>query len=396
MATSLPVARHRLQAPTLRARSSIAGLVLEPENDLANQRFPLQRKIDYSGSVLLETIVTATRPFDDIRDLMRKMPKADEAARAAAREREGQLTKPAGSLGRLEEISEWMAAWQGSARPHVDRPLVAVFAGNHGVVAQGVSAFPASVTQAMVANFQAGGAAINQICKTFDLSLKVYELALEKPTGDMTQEPALDEKSCAATMAFGMEALASEPDLLVLGEMGIGNTTAAAAIYHALYGGQAEDWVGRGTGVDDEGLRRKADAVRAAVAFHKPYLDDPLQILARLGGRETAAIAGAILAARLRRTPVLLDGFVVCSAAAVLLALDDSALDHCLAAHVSAERPHRHALKLIGKTPLLDFGMRLGEGSGAALAVGIVKAAVACHNGMATFAEAGVAGKEEP
>src|SRR5580692_6202162 len=338
----------------------------------------------------------ATRPFDDIRDLMPKMPKADEAARAAAREREGQLTKPAGSLGRLEEISEWMAAWQGSARPHVDRPLVAVFAGNHGVVAQGVSAFPASVTQAMVANFQAGGAAINQICKTFDLSLKVYELALEKPTGDMTLEPALDEKSCAGTIAFGMEALASEPDLLVLGEMGIGNTTAAAAIYHALYGGQAEDWAGRGTGVDDEGLRRKADAVRAAVARHKPYLDDPLQILARLGGRETAAIAGAILAARMRRTPVLLDGFVVCSAAAVLLALDDSALDHCLAAHLSAERAHRHALKLIGKTPLLDLGMRLGEGSGAALAVGVVKAAVACHNGMATFAEAGVAGKDVP
>jgi nicotinate-nucleotide--dimethylbenzimidazole phosphoribosyltransferase len=339
--------------------------------------------------------MSTSRPFDDIRDLLRKMPKADDAARAAAREREGQLTKPAGSLGRLEEIAEWMAAWQGSARPHVDRPLVAVYAGNHGVVAQGVSAFPPSVTEAMVANFQAGGAAINQICKTFDISLKVYELALEKPTGDITQEPALDEKSCAATMAFGMEALASEPDLLVLGEMGIGNTTTAAAIYHALYGGQAEDWVGRGTGVDDEGLRRKADAVRAAVARHKAYLDDPLQILARLGGRETAAIAGAILAARLRRTPVLLDGFVVCSAAAVLLALDDSALDHCLAAHISAERAHRHALKLIGKTPLFDFGMRLGEGSGAALAVGIVKAAVACHNGMATFAEAGVAGKEE-
>ena len=338
----------------------------------------------------------AAHPFDDIRDLLRKMPKADEAARAAAREREGQLTKPEGSLGRLEEISEWMAAWQGSAQPHVDRPLVAVFAGNHGVVAQGVSAYPQSVTEAMVANFRAGGAAINQICKTFDISLKVYELALEKPTGDITREPALDERSCAATMAFGMEALASEPDLLVLGEMGIGNTTAAAAIYHALYGGQAEDWVGRGTGVDDEGLRRKADAVRAAVARHKPYLDDPLEILARLGGRETAAIAGAILAARLRRTPVLLDGFVVCSAAAVLLALDDGALDHCLAAHVSAERAHRHALKLIGKAPLFDFGMRLGEGSGAALAVGVVKAAVACHNGMATFAEAGVAGKEEP
>src|SRR5271155_1298344 len=241
---------------------------------------------------------SAPRPFDDIRALLAKMPKADEAARAAAREREGQLTKPAGALGRLEEISEWMASWQGWARPHVDNPLVAVFAGNHGVVAQGVSAFPPSVTQAMVANFTAGGAAINQICKTFDISLKVYELALEKPTGDITLEAALDEKACAATMAFGMEALASEPDLLVLGEMGIGNTTPAAAIFNALYGGEAEQWVGRGTGLDDAGLKRKAEAGRAAGARHKQYLDDPLQILARLGGREIAAIAGAILAAR--------------------------------------------------------------------------------------------------
>jgi nicotinate-nucleotide--dimethylbenzimidazole phosphoribosyltransferase len=336
----------------------------------------------------------SARPFDDIRALLAKMPKADEAAIAAAREREGQLTKPAGSLGRLEEISAFMAGWQGSARPHVDRPLVAVFAGNHGVVAQGVSPFPQSVTQAMVANFTAGGAAINQICKAFDISLKVYELALEKPTGDITQEPAMDERTCAATMAYGMEALAIEPDLLVLGEMGIGNTTAAAAIYHALYGGEAEQWVGRGTGLDDAGLKRKAEAVRAAVARHKPDLKDPLEILSRLGGREIAAMAGAILAARIRRTPVVLDGFVVASAAAVLHALDASALDHCLAGHVSAERAHGEALKRLGKIPLLDLGMRLGEGSGAALAVAVVKAAVACHNGMATFAEAGVAGKE--
>src|SRR5271165_1319017 len=332
-------------------------------------------------------------PFDDIRALLGKMPGPDEAAIAAAREREAVLTKPAGSLGRLEEISAFLAGWQGSAKPHVDNPLVAVFAANHGVVAQGVSPFPQSVTEAMVANFTAGGAAINQICKSFDLSLKVYELALERPTGDITQEPAMDERNCAGTIAFGMEALASEPDLLVLGEMGIGNTTAAAAICHALYRGAPEDWVGRGTGVDDAGLKRKAEAVRAAVAHHKAFLIDPLEVLARLGGREIAAMAGAILAARLRRTPVLLDGFVVSSAAAVLHALDASALDHCLAGHVSAERAHRHALKLLGKTPLLDLGMRLGEGSGGALAVGVVRAAVACHNGMATFAEAGVAGK---
>ena len=213
--------------------------------------------------------MTDARPFDDIRALLREMPGPDEVAIAAAKAREAELTKPAGSLGRLEEISAFLAGWQGSARPHVNSPLVAVFAGNHGVVAQGVSPFPQSVTRAMVANFTAGGAAINQICKTFDLSLKVYELALEHPTGDITKEPAMDERNCAATIAFGMEALASGPDLLVLGEMGIGNTTSAAAIYHALYGGAAEDWVGRGTGVDDAGLKRKAEAVRSAVALHR-------------------------------------------------------------------------------------------------------------------------------
>ena len=176
--------------------------------------------------------------------------------------------------------------------------------------------------------------------------------------------------------------------------MGIGNTTIAAAIYHALYGGAAADWAGRGTGVDDEGLKRKTAAIGAAVAFHKAHLRDPLEILRRLGGREIAAMAGAILAARMRRTPVLLDGYVVCSAAAILHACDPSALDHCLAAHVSAEGAHAAVLQRLGKAPLLDLGMRLGEGSGAALAIGVVKAAVACHNGMATFAEAGVAGKE--
>ena len=313
---------------------------------------------------------------------------------AAARAREAQLTKPAGSLGRLEAIVEWLAAWQGAARPHVDQPLVAVFAGNHGVVAQGVSPVPQSVTSAMVANFAGGGAAINQICKTSDLSLKVFELALDIPTGDITQEAALDEKACAATMAFGMEALASGADLLCLGEMGIGNTTIAAAIYHALWGGKPEDWVGRGTGVDDDGLKRKAKAVGAAVALHREALGDPLEVLRRVGGREIAALAGAILAARMQRVPVLLDGYVVCAAAAILQALDPSALDHCMAGHVSAEGAHREVLRRLGKPPILDLGMRLGEGSGAALAVGIVKAAVACHNGMATFAEAGVAGKE--
>ena len=310
------------------------------------------------------------------------------------RARDAQLTKPPGSLGELEHIVAWLAAWQGKARPSVDRPLVAVLAANHGVVAQGVSPYPPSVTRAMMENFAAGGAAINQICATFDLGLKVFELALDIPTSDITQGAAMDEKSAAATFAFGMEAIAGGADLLALGEMGIGNTTIAAAIYLALYGGKAKDWVGRGTGVDDAGLARKIAAVETAVALHKPHLGDPLEVLRRLGGREIAAIAGAIMAARMERVPVVLDGYVVCAAAAILHALDPHALDHCIAGHLSAEGAHADVLARLGKKPLLALGMRLGEGSGAALAIGVIKAALACHTGMATFAQAGVANKD--
>jgi nicotinate-nucleotide--dimethylbenzimidazole phosphoribosyltransferase len=339
--------------------------------------------------------MTATQnPFDDFRHLLQQMPGLDTAAVAATRTRDQQLTKPPGSLGRLETIVEWLAGWQGTAQPHVDRPLVAVFAANHGVVAKGVSAYPASVTRSMVDNFATGGAAINQICSTFGLGLKVFELALEIPTADITETEAMDEKTCAATMAFGMEAVAGGIDLLCIGEMGIGNTTIAAAIYSALYGGHPSDWVGRGTGVDDSGLARKSAAVAAALARHKDHLADPLEILQRLGGRDVAAMVGAILAARLQRVPVILDGYVVSSAAAILHALDRSALDHCLAGHVSAEGRHRQVLERLGKTPLLDFSMRLGEGSGAAMAAGIVKAALACHRDMATFSQAGVANKQ--
>jgi len=332
-------------------------------------------------------------PFDDFRALVAKMPGPDLAAAAAVRARDAILTKPAGSLGRLEEIAEWLAAWQGRAPPAVSRPLVAVFAGNHGVAAKGVSAFPAAVTRQMVDNFAAGGAAINQICLAYDLALKVYDLALDVPTGDITEEAALDEAACAATMAFGMEATAGGIDLLCIGEMGIANTTVAAAIFAALFGGTAADWVGPGTGVDQAGIARKRDAVTAALATHAGRLSDPLEVLRRLGGREIAAMTGAVLAARMNRIPVIVDGYVATAAAAVLFALDPAALDHCLFGHVSAEPGHRRALARMNKTPLLDLGMRLGEGTGAALAAGIVKAAARLHSGMATFAEAGVATK---
>jgi nicotinate-nucleotide--dimethylbenzimidazole phosphoribosyltransferase len=332
-------------------------------------------------------------PFDDIRALLARMPEPDAAAVAAVRARDVQLTKPPGALGRLEEIVTWLAAWQQRELPRIDRPVVAVFAGNHGVVAQGVAAYPQSVTAQMVANFQNDGAAVNQICKTFDLGLKVFELALEKPTRDITAGAALDEADCAATMAYGMEATAGGCDLLCIGEMGIGNTTIAAALAHGLFGGKAEDWVGPGTGVDAAGLARKADAVRRAVALHESHLGDPLEVLRRLGGRELAAMAGAILGARLQHVPVLIDGYVATAAAAVLFKAHPAALDHCMAAHVSAEPAHRALLAKLGMKPLLDLGMRLGEGSGAALAAGLCRAAVNTHAGMATFASAGVDNK---
>jgi nicotinate-nucleotide--dimethylbenzimidazole phosphoribosyltransferase len=334
-------------------------------------------------------------PFDDFRALVAGLPGPDEAARAAVCARDAVLTKPAGSLGRLEQIAEWLAAWQAKAPPTVNRPLVAIFAGNHGVTAQGVSAFPAAVTRQMVDNFAAGGAAINQICLAYDLALKVYDLALDVPTGDITREAALSERDCVATMAFGMEATADGIDLLCIGEMGIGNTTVAAAIFAALFGGSAAEWVGPGTGVDAAGIVRKRDAVAAALATHAGHLDDPLEVLRRLGGREIAAMAGALLAARINRIPVIVDGYVATAAAAVLYALRPDALDHCLFGHVSAEPAHRLALARMGKVPLLDLGMRLGEGTGAALAAGIVRAAARLHSGMATFAQAGVATKSE-
>ena len=333
-------------------------------------------------------------PFDDFRVLINDLPGPDTAALAAARKRDGQLTKPPGALGRLEEIAMWLAAWTGRT-PAVNRPLVAIFAGNHGVTTHGITPFPSSVTQQMVENFAAGGAAINQICVTHDLGLKIFDLALDYPTGDITCEAALSERDCAATMAFGMEAVAGGTDLLCIGEMGIGNTTIAAAINLALYGGTADDWVGPGTGSEGEVLQRKINAVKTAVEFHKEHLSDPLEILRRLGGREIAAMAGAILAARMQQIPVLLDGYVTTAAASILKAMNPSALDHCLIGHVSAEPGHMRAIEKLGKTPLLALGMRLGEGTGAALAAGIVKSAAACHTGMATFEAAGVSGKSD-
>ncbi len=332
--------------------------------------------------------------LDDIRKILSTLPSADKPAGDSARAREPQLTKPFGSLGRLEEVSEWLTEWQGAHPPKMDLPRARVFAGNHGVVAKGVSAFPPEVTQQMVYNFEAGGAAINQLCKTFGTELKVEGITLDQPTADFTENPAMSEGDCVAAMQIGANSVPEDTDVLCLGEMGIGNTTSAAAICHALFGDTAELWTGAGTGVEGDAFQTKIDVVRNAVVKHKPEINDGLDALMRLGGRELAAIAGAVIAARQLRVPVLLDGYISTAAAATLEATAKGALDHCLVSHTSMEPGHQRLLKAINQRPLLEMDMRLGEASGAALAVGILKGAVACHTGMATFAEAGVSDKD--
>ncbi|HZH26556.1 MAG TPA: nicotinate-nucleotide--dimethylbenzimidazole phosphoribosyltransferase [Azospirillaceae bacterium] len=333
--------------------------------------------------------------FDEIRALVRELPGPDMEAGTAARARQAELIKPRGALGRLEDLAVWLATWQGRHPPEMRRPRICVFAANHGVVAQGVSAYPAAVTAQMVQAMIGGHAAVNQLAKVADADLRVFELALEMPTADFTRGPAMSEDDCARAMAYGMMAVEPGLHLLCLGEMGIGNTTSAAAVCAALFGGDAGDWVGPGTGVDMAGLARKRKAVEAGLAANPGASEDPLEALRCVGGLELAAIAGAILAARLARTPVLLDGFASTAAAAVLFKADPRALDHCQVAHLSTEPGHRRLLGILGKEPVLDFGMGLGEASGAALAIPILKAAVACHTDMATFAEAGVSGKVE-
>lgn len=330
-------------------------------------------------------------PFDTLsgfRDVLSGAPMADADARKAAQDRNGQLTKPPGALGRLEDLAIWYAGWRGTATPQITSPQVVIFAGNHGVCAQGVSAFPPEVTAQMVANFEHGGAAINQLCKAFGARMDVHALDLTTPTMDFTQGPAMTEAEVIAALQTGWAAVDPQADVLVTGEMGIGNTTSAAAVAAAVLGGDAAAWTGRGTGLDDAGLAHKIDVVARGLSLHATT--DPLTALRCLGGRELAAMAGAIAAARHHMIPVILDGFICCAAAAVLEKMQSGALDHAVAGHLSAEGAHQRLLDALGKSPLLDLGLRLGEGSGAALAIGVLKGAVACHSDMATFAEAGV------
>ncbi|MFC3528313.1 nicotinate-nucleotide--dimethylbenzimidazole phosphoribosyltransferase [Paracoccus mangrovi] len=313
----------------------------------------------------------------------------DESAAAAARARQSQLTKPPGSLGRLEELAVFMAGWQGRERPRIDHAQALVFAGNHGVTQQGVNSFPPEVTAQMVANFERGGAAINQLCRIAGADLRIVALDLERPTADFTRGMALEVPDLVASIQTGKDAVDPGADVILLGEMGIGNSTVAAALSAATFGGTAADWVGPGAGADDATMANKLRAVEAGLKRHKGAAT-AASILGSYGGREQAAICGAVIRARELGIPVILDGFICTAAAGVLLVNDREALDHCLIGHQSAEPGHRRLLAAMGKEPVVTLDMRLGEGSGAAVALMILRAAMECHNGMATFAEAGI------
>lgn len=321
---------------------------------------------------------------------LRTLPAANAGARAAAAARQAQLTKPRGSLGRLEEIALFMASWQGRAIPKLEHGRVAIFAGNHGVAARGVSAFPPEVTAQQVANFAAGGAAINALAGAAGLELTVTALELDRPTGDIAETDAMSVAECGEALMAGVAAVEPGLDLLVPGEMGIANSTVAAALCAAALGGDAADWVGPGSGVSGTAATAKHDAVARALTRHRARANTPFEALRRLGGRELAAMAGAVIAARHACVPVLLDGFIATAPLAPLAVTAPTITDHCLAGHRSAEPGHARLLAGLGLTPLLALDLRLGEASGGAVAAAVVRAALAAHERMATFADAGV------
>lgn len=360
---------------------AISTLSLQENLEIANAR----------GIMISAMHNLKIKNFDDVHRLLAELPPPCEITRAQVRRRETRLTKPQGALGRLEELTEWLATWQRLSPPRTEHIRAIVFAGTHGVTNQRVSAYPSEVTSQMVANFQAGGAAVNQLCTTFGVDLDVVPFNLDRPTRDFTLAPAMEESECIEAIQVGLDKTDHEMDVLCVGEMGIGNTTAAAALAHALFGGDVRSWVGSGTGVKGEAYARKRAVVERAVHDHSKHTEHPLELLCRLGGRELAAMLGAVLGARFSRTPVVLDGYVTTAAVAPLFCLQPAALDHCISGHVSTEPGHRMLLERLGLRPLLNLDMRLGEASGAVLAAALLRAAVACHTGMATFQDAGIA-----
>lgn len=320
-------------------------------------------------------------------DRLVDLPGPDLAARGAVTDRASNVLRPARALQRLDEVAAWMAGWQRCTAPTVERPAVLVFAGDHGITAAGVSNYPSDVTAAMLTATRNGQATINAFARAAGACVVAIDVGVGQPTGDMRTEAALTPERFDAITQIAFDAVdALDTDLLVLGELGIGNTTAAAAIAAAFAGGEALRWIGRGTGVDDEGLARKQVAVQESVR-RIAHVTDPLEILREVGGSELVGIAAACVAARHRSIPVLLDGYVCTASMLPLHRSNEAALDHCMVGHCSSEPGHRLLLDHLDKKPLLDLDMRLGEGSGAVAAVPLVKMACAGVVDVPTFDE---------
>lgn len=321
--------------------------------------------------------------------LLENLPGPDTVSQAAVAERAATTLRPAGAFARLDEVAAWLAAWQWSTTPRVAKPHVAVFGADHGVTADGVSAYPAEVTAAMVAAMQQGVATVTALAHQVGARFTFHDAGVGQPTGNIRTDDAMTPEEFDAAVRVGVEAVEKlDADLVVFGEVGIGNTTSAAAVTAAVLGGPAGDWVGPGTGVAGEALANKRRVVADAVARVGEV--EPIEALRRLGGKELAAMAGATLAARHRGIPVLLDGFIATSAAVALYRAEPSALHHVRAAHRSGEPGHVRQLDALGLEPLLALDLRLGEGSGAVAAIPIVQIACAAVVDVATFEEFGL------
>lgn len=320
-------------------------------------------------------------------DRLTDLPPPDDTCRDAVTERAANVLRPVGALARLDDVAVWKAGWQRSTTPSVDRVDALVFAADHGVVAAGVSNYPSDVTAAMFAATRDGKATMNAFASAVGATVTAVDVGIGRPTGDIRTEPAMSTERFDAVTRAAFDAVdALDCDLLVLGELGIGNTTATAAVAAASVGGAVTGWVGRGSGIDDDGLERKRLAVEQAVQRITGTVD-PLEILREVGGLELVAMAAACVAARHRSIPVVLDGYI-CTASMLPLHLTNPAvLDHCIVGHRSAEPGHRLLLDRLGKAPLLDLDMRLGEGSGAMAAVPLVKLACAGVTAVPTFDE---------
>jgi len=314
-----------------------------------------------------------SHPFDDIRKLAQDLPSGDVDMGEHVAVKLGQSLGGLQPLGRLSEAVAWLARWQGRETPSITKPLVSVFIGTHLVAAHVLGADVIEGGKARMASMAKGSAGVRGIAGSVSAFFKVFDMGIEAPAADMCREPSLSERECAAAIAYGMEVVAEKCDIIVLGNAGFGSATAAAGIARGLYGGAAGYWAGG----DGETAARRIKAVEQAAITHKEILGDPLEILRCFGGRDIAGMVGAILAARHQNIPILLDGYTVCAAAAIVHALNPAGLDHCLAAHKTTEPAHGALLERIGKKPLLDYGIGIGEGSGAALTIGVLSAALA-------------------